>query len=223
MSIEIKKRPFVFGDLDAIREILVQKDVFYLAGHVGPDGDSIGSCYALGLALEKMGKKVRVLLAPYHPKYNIIPGRHLLYEGEEIVDSAFVCMDCADVSRLPGFARQLVEGPFPDGEIPVTVSIDHHYTNTGFAWFNYVDSAASSTCELIFRLLDTFIPIDFRIASALYAGLISDTGGFRFNATSPYTLHVAGELISYGINFTEIYTELVHLRTYTELKLLGVF
>ena len=192
-------------------------DHFYIAGHTNPDGDCIGACFSLGLALEKMGKRVRVLLEPFHHKYDIIPGQHFIDEGidQPSGDAVLICVDCADIDRLKGRARILME------TIACTINIDHHFSNTQFAKYNYIDDKASSTCEMIYRILDGFIEVDKGIASALYAGMISDTGGFRHGATSQGTLQAAGKLTALGIPFTEIYTELLHLRSYTEVKLLG--
>lgn len=199
---------------EEIRNVINQNSNFYLAGHVSPDGDSIGSCFGLGMALEKLGKKVQVLMEPFHSKYDIIPGRHLLGSAK-LENPVLICLDCADEGRLTGYSKELM------GTLQDTVCIDHHYTNTYFAKFNYVDEKASSTCEVVYRLLDSFVEFDIDIASALYAGILSDTGGFRYNATSQNTLSVAGALTAMGIPFTDIYTELFSLRTYAEVKLLA--
>ena len=201
--------------LKAIRNIITNGDIFYIAGHTNPDGDSIGASFGLALAIEKMGKEARVILESYHSKYNLIPGSHLQHDGEEIWECPLFCLDCADVTRLSGHARKLAD------TLSTTICIDHHYTNTGYASYNFVDGTAASTCELVYTLLDGFVSIDRDIASALYAGMVCDTGGFRFNATSPKTLNIAATLIAQDIPFPQIYAELVHLHTYTEIKLLS--
>ena len=205
-------------DVDEIRALISNRDNFYISGHVNPDGDSIGACFGLGLALEKMGKKVQVLLEAFHSKYTVIPGNHLIWDGTDPLsepdDATLICVDCADISRLTGHAKSMAE------TLSHTICIDHHYSNTSFAKYNFVDGTASSTCEMVYRLLDNFVALNQDIASALYAGMVSDTGGFRHAATSKDTLEAVSNLISLGIPFTEIYTELVHLRTYTEIKLL---
>lgn len=203
-------------DVHDVRAFIRSWDDFYITGHVHPDGDAIGACFALGLALEKMGKRVRVILEPYHSRYNIIPGRHLIYNGEEFrPDATLICLDCADLTRLTPFARAISDS------VEHTLCIDHHYSNTNFSRYNYVDSTCSSTCEMVYRILDKFIDLDQDIACGIYAGMVSDTGGFRYSATSQDTLEIASQLIALGVPFTEIYTELVHLRTYTEVRLLS--
>ncbi|MCL2398425.1 MAG: bifunctional oligoribonuclease/PAP phosphatase NrnA [Defluviitaleaceae bacterium] len=204
-------------DIGEIKTFISEQKNFYITGHINPDGDSIGSCFGLGLALEKLGKNVHVFMEPFHFKYDVIPGKHLMWDGIEqpTPDSVLICVDCADIGRLSDRAKELAE------TLPYSICIDHHYTNTNFAMYNFVDGTASSACEMVYRLLDSFVDLNHDIASALYAGMVSDTGGFRHAATSQDTLDVASKLMSLGIPFTEIYTELVHLRSFTEVKLLA--
>lgn len=204
-----------------VRKFIAESDNFYITGHVNADGDSIGACLSLAVALEKIGKKVSVLLESFHLKYNVVPGRHLICEAPPLADGTtddgftLICVDCADIGRLTDVSRVMIERTVN------TLCIDHHFSNTQFAKINFVDSKCSSTCEMVYRLLDGFIEIDKDIASAIYAGIISDTGGFRHAATGFDTMNVSAELIGHGIPFTEIYTEIMHRRTYTETKLLA--
>jgi len=174
------------------------------------------------MALENEGKKAAVVVESFGKKYSIIPGRHLLFiesdnikQLPEFADPAFISLDCADIARLSAVSRDLFS------KAKETISIDHHYSNTNFSKYNYVDSRASSTCEMVYRLLEGYTEITIPIASALYAGMVSDTGGFRFNSTSQETLSIAAKLTSMGIPFTDIYTELMLQRSYKEVKLLG--
>lgn len=207
-------------DIHELMAFINEQENFYITGHINPDGDSIGSCFGLGLALEKLGKNVHVFMEPFHSKFDVIPGKHLMWDGIDntkspVPDSVLICVDCADIGRLSDKAKELAE------TLPYSICIDHHYTNTNFAMYNFVDGTASSACEMVYRLLDSFVDLDKDIASALYAGMVSDTGGFRHAATSQDTLDVASKLMSLGIPFTELYTELVHLRSFTEVKLLA--
>lgn len=204
--------------VDEVRKFIQEHDKFYIAGHINPDGDSIGSCFGLGLALIKLGKTVKVLMGSYHSKYNVIPGKELVCEEPPSSEEgyALICVDCADIGRLEGHVHELALNIFDR-----TLCVDHHYSNTSFAKYNYVDGTASSTCEMVYRILDGFAELDIAIASAIYSGMVSDTGGFRHAATSEDTLKVSSKLTAIGIPFTTLYTELIHLRTYTELKILA--
>jgi len=210
--------------LDEIRKVIMDGEDFYITGHVNPDGDSVGASFALGLALEKLGKRVRVhLKPPYSEKYNIIPGQHLMRKRKLRDTAILICVDCADVNRLNEKCKKLAT------TLSCVINIDHHHTNTNFGSLNFVDGNASSASEMVYRLLDTFVGLslglsleaDKDIASALYAGILCDTGGFRFSSTSADTLNIVSRLVSFGIDFTDIYVELMHMRSYTEVKLLA--
>jgi phosphoesterase RecJ-like protein len=200
-----------------IQQVILKYHKFVITGHVNPDGDAVGASFALGLALSGMGKDVSVVLESFAPKLDIIPGRRLLYSGpiDALAPQVFICLDCADMSRIGGGLAELY------ARTDVTVCVDHHETNDGFAMFNYLDGDASSTSEMVYRLLDGFVRLDRDIASALYAGLVYDTGGFRFSAVGKDTLNITGRLMAAGIPFTDIYNEILHMRSFNAAKILG--
>jgi len=98
----------------------------------------------------------------------------------------------------------------------LVVCVDHHLSHNLFSRYSYLDADASSTCELIYRILSPMIDLDTDIASALYAGLLTDTGGFRHSCTSAETMRMAADLMSYHIPFTELYNELMRRHSLTE-------
>jgi len=199
-----------------ILKLLRENDDFVVAGHVNPDGDAVGACYGLALALEAENKNVKVFLEPYAARFEIIPGRRLLYEGsiDALQPKVMLCVDCGEAERL-GRARPLYE------KAEITACIDHHMTNKGFATYNFIEPSASSASEMVYKMISPGYELNSEIASALYAGIVWDTDGFRFDSVSPETLRITSELISYGIPFTEIYAELLHRKTYIEAKLFG--
>lgn len=202
--------------MEEILRILRERENFVLAGHIGPDGDAIASCFALALALDKMGKNVQVVLEPFAHKFKIIPGQHFLFSGdlETLQPEVFIALDCADPERL-GAARAIFECA------PVTVCIDHHETNQGFAVHNYIEPAASSTSELTLRVIERFTELTAEIAAAVYAGMVSDTGGFRYNATAKSTMETAARLME-QIPFTQIYNVLMYQHRFQAGKALGI-
>ncbi len=202
--------------INEIRKLIKKYKRFAVTGHQNPDGDAVGACYAVGMALHNMGKTVSVVLERYARKFDIIPGSHLLYNGplDDLNIDVLICLDCAD-------KRRMGEGILLFNKARVTVCVDHHETNPGYAICNYLDGNASSTCEMIFRLLDGFTVFDKDISAALYAGLVYDTGGFRFSAVTRDTLDIAGKLIETGIPFSDIYNELLHVRSHNAAILLA--
>ncbi|MCL2699429.1 MAG: bifunctional oligoribonuclease/PAP phosphatase NrnA [Defluviitaleaceae bacterium] len=187
-----------------------------IAGHRTPDGDAVGAVCALGMALRNMGKNVHVVLEWYNERFNIIPGRELLYDGDigKLEPDTLFVLDCGNAERA-GEASRLLE------KASCTVNIDHHISNTMFADVNHVDSEASSTCEMIFRILREICPIDKDIASALYAGIIYDTGGLRHRSTTVKTMDAVSKLMSLDIPFPRIYDKIMHERTLAEARALG--
>lgn len=203
-----------FAAVAGIQDILRERRDFVIAGHVDPDGDAIGACYGMGMALTRLGKKATVILEPYHEKYHVIPGKELLYDGSpgELRPEVLLCLDCAAAPRL-GKAETLLK------KVEITVCIDHHVSNPGYGQYNYIDADASSTSQLVYHVIEALVPMDQSIASALYGGMVYDTGGFRHGCTGAETLRVAASLMEMGIPFTNIYNELIVRHSLAEARI----
>lgn len=191
-----------------------------IAGHVRPDGDCIGSCTALYLYLEQNKKEfgietVDVYLEPFGNEFQILTGvdqiKHT-YETEESYD-VFISLDCGSLDRL-GNALKFFE------TAKKTVNIDHHISNLNFAMVNHVVADASSTCEVLFTLMEED-RINREIAAPLYVGIIHDTGVFKHSNTSDKTMVIAGKLISRGIDFSTLIDESFYAKTYLQNQVLG--
>ena len=191
-----------------------------IAGHVRPDGDCIGSCTALYLYLchnsQKLGiEKVDVYLEPFGNEFRILSGvdeiKHV-YDTDEIYDT-FISLDCGSLDRLGNALRFY-------NTAKKTINIDHHISNQGFSMVNHVVADASSTCEVLFELMDEE-DITTEIASALYVGIIHDTGVFKHSNTSEKTMRTAGRLISKGIDFSSLIDESFYAKTYVQNQILG--
>jgi len=203
--------------VEQIIELLKTRDRFVIAGHIGPDGDTIGSCLGLAMALDKLGKNAVVVLEATAAKYRVIPGREYLNHGplEALSFDVFIAMDCADVDRL-GAAKALFD------RAATTICIDHHKTNTGFADYNLIDGKASSTAEMVYGIIEQLTEVDQRIATAIYCGIVGDTGGFRYVSTSTSTMAVTAKLMATGIPFTELYSEMLLRRSFEAAKAFGL-
>jgi len=203
--------------MDDVRNLIKARDSFVLVGHIGPDGDAVGSCFGLAYALESMGKKVTVVLGTYPTKYKIIPGEKFLYQGsyKKLEVDVLIALDCADATRL-GASKQLFD------RANTTVCIDHHITNQGFADFNIIEPNASSTCEIIYRLIEDMVELTPDIAVGLYSGMLTDTGGFKYDSTDASTMEIAAKLMNMDIPFTEIYSELLHRHSFAGAKAKGI-
>lgn len=186
----------------------------YITGHTSPDGDCIGSTFAFALALKKMGKEPVILLEDYGERFNILEGRQYVYRGsyDELCPEIMFSIDCADKKRL-GEAEKAFD------KAKYTYNIDHHISNREFADVNIVNGAASSACEVVYEIIKDFVSIDKDIATALYTGILTDTGGFRHNSTSERTHQIAGKLVAAGVDTPEIHTKFLMEHSLTDVKI----
>ena len=171
------------------RQILV-------ASHAEPDGDCLGSLIALGLALSKLDKSVTMFnSSPIPAVYRFLPGVERVVkqikEPKEF-DLAIV-LDCGDLARVGGDVSVV-------DQIPIVINIDHHVSNTGFGDVQLIDTGACATAEIVYRLIKALkIPFDKSIATAIYLGILTDTGSFRFSNTNPAAFAVSKAMIDIGV------------------------
>jgi phosphoesterase RecJ-like protein len=192
-----------------------------VVGHARPDGDCIGAQVALARVLKGLGGD------PVCVNPDAVPRRLQFLCGEEAflrtddvlagkADWAAVFVDCADHAR----AGERLAARFP----APAANIDHHLSNPGYAAVNLVDGSSAATCEILAGvLLDAGLPIDARTAQALFTGILTDTGQFRFNSTSRRTFVLAGELVSRGAVPAEAGFELYERESLGKLQLLERF
>ena len=203
------------NNINFIREKINAVKNIVIAGHTNPDADAIGACIAFYYALKQKDKNVYLILEDYSEKFNFIPGKENLYIGDynNIEADLFISLDCGDLDRL-GSIKEI----FNKME---TINIDHHISNNNFADINYVDINSSSTSEIVYNILNNWCIIDNNIAACIYAGLLNDTGGFRYTNTTSRTLSIASEILKYKFDFTNIYNTLFYSRSFLEIKLMG--
>lgn len=194
-----------------------EAETIAVGGHIRPDGDCVGSCVALYLYLKKNypDKKVSVYLDHVPQEFLFLTGTDEVVsaKGVEACFDLFISLDCGDLSRL-GDAQALFE------QAKDTISLDHHITNEMFAKTNLVEADRSSTSEFLYEFLEPE-KIDKDIASALYTGIIFDTGVFRHSNTSRRTMEIAGKLMEYGIEHWKIIDGSFDQKTYIQNQILG--
>ena len=191
-----------------------------LIAHVSPDADALGSALAIGLALEKLGKSVQVSVGEpgfaVPESLAVLPGKHLVVAPEQLtaVDLVISC-DTSSGERLGVLADVMHDAP-------VSIAIDHHPSFTGFGTLHLIDPQAVATAELALELIDLLgVQLDVEMASALYAGLATDTGSFRFNSTSTHTFQVATRLMSVGIDHAGLSLALFDTESLSALRMMG--
>ena len=190
-------------------------------GHARPDGDCIGSQVALARVLRARGLDVICVNPDPVPRRLAFLTKDMPFlRTDDVLKSgetrAAIFVDCADHAR--GGERLKLHYPQP------VAAIDHHLSNVGFAAANLVDSASAATCEILAGVfLDNGLPVDAQCAQALYTGLLTDTGQFRFNSVSRRCFVLAGELVARGAHPAEAGYELYERETLGKLKLLQHF
>lgn len=204
-------------EIEPIREVILKGTEFLLLCHVDPDGDAIGSLLGLGLALEASGRRVRLVSPDGVPaNYAFLPGADHVVATTGVVEPGTVAfvLDCGDPERL-GAAREVVS------QAPWLVNIDHHPTNTGFGRINLVDAGAAATAELILYLLEELsLPLTQAVATCLYTGIHTDTGGFRYENTSASAHRAAQRLVEAGAKPWEIADRVYDTKSVSQLLLL---
>ena len=183
-----------------------------LTAHQNPDGDAIGSLLGLGHMLQALGKDILLLLDDDVPtRYDVLPGHELIQkpeEGKTYQADLLVVLD-ASLDRI-GAVRDAVQA--------ATLNIDHHPTNGGAADFLYLDGQRAATAEIIYQLWElSGVELTLPLAMALYTGIATDTGFFKFSNTSPFTMRSAARLLEAGVE-PNIISEAMEIRPYSHVK-----
>jgi bifunctional oligoribonuclease and PAP phosphatase NrnA len=166
-----------------------------LVSHTNPDGDAIGALLAAGLAFKSIGKKVHMVNESAIPAvYRFLPSiksiGHRL-DAAETFDTVVV-LDCGSLERVGKLISRIRQAP-------MIINIDHHMTNTQFGHLHLIDPDACATSELIYRIINMLnIIITCPIATAIYTGILTDTGSFRFSNTNHAAFAICAEMIAAG-------------------------
>jgi bifunctional oligoribonuclease and PAP phosphatase NrnA len=194
-------------------------DRFLLTTHENPDGDALGSLLAMHHILGALGKDSVMFLAskefPLPVEYRFLPLEEVFHEAPaDLVDRVFLFLDCGNIDRMPvDWLRR------DDARV---LNIDHHHDNTRFGTLNLVDVGASSTAEIVFELARGLgVELTPEIASALYVGLVTDTGRFMYENTTPRAHRVAAELIEAGVDVDDTYRRLYEKVPIEKLRLIS--
>ena len=198
-------------------EILKPADVIGISGHVRPDGDCVGSTLGLYQYIRNHypEKEVTLYLEEIPDAFHIMPGVDQICHtaDDEKKFDLYIALDCGDLKRLGDFATHWQHADH-------TVCIDHHKSNLSFGEENYIDPNASSTCELVYQCLDPKY-INQDIAKCLYLGIVHDTGVFQYSCTSRKTMEIAGNLMEYGFNTSELIDKTYYEKTYDQNRILA--
>jgi phosphoesterase RecJ-like protein len=205
---------------EAVKDFLKKGRKFFVATHVHPDGDALGSLIAFYLLLKNLGKEVEIGIGedfslPSH--YTLLPLLDKINWGKGVEEKkfdSFVALDAASSERLGVYKKFL--------SLSNHLNIDHHISNTKYAALNWVDSSYSSTSEMIYELIESLgALIDEKIALSLYVGILTDTGRFQYPNTTPRTFEVAKRLVEKGVDPYYVYQNIYESSSFSSFRLLG--
>lgn len=203
--------------IEKIIEKINRSETFLITAHMNLEGDALGSELASYIALRKMGKQAVICNHDSTPEsYNFLPFAKVIKNEfkEEHVDVAIV-LDCSDLFRTGKIKDYL-------SRAECVINIDHHISNNYFGDINWVDSKASSVCQVVYELWDKLGVIDKKAAVCLYTGIFTDSGGFTYTNTNSRTHEIVADLMRYGIAPNKIYEQLRSLCSPRDLKTLGL-
>ena len=203
--------------LEAIARFIEKHETFAICGHVNPDGDCLGSQLALERGLRVLGKRVTGLLAtdqPIEAKLGFLPGSKDLVPAKDFDEDieVFIAVDVPNTDRLKDAAAVHDRAQY-------RITIDHHASDTSMADLNYVDPASPSACDLVWELLKLLDCVDEAQALCILTGIMTDTGRFSYQNTTPLCLIHAAETLDAGAEPNLIAREFFQSRSLPSLRL----
>ncbi|GAA4290401.1 DHH family phosphoesterase [Aestuariibaculum suncheonense] len=215
-------------EITSIKQLLSTEKKIVIVPHKNPDGDAIGSTLGLYHYLLKGKHQVHVIAPNDYPHFlKWMPGEANILKYDAQTKESDVLISDADIIFTLDFNALNRAGNMETAlaqSTGIKIMIDHHQTPDDYALYTYSDVNMSSTCEMVYLFIamlgDTTL-IDADIASCLYAGIMTDTGSFRFPSTTSQTHRIIADLIDKGANNSQIHNNIYDTNSYQRLQLLG--
>ena len=174
-----------------------------------------GSSLAMYHSLKKLGKNVDIVIPSLPKTFKFLPGAEEIKEEgkKDFTYDLGIALDCTDIKRLKGFEEYYENAK-------VKISIDHHGTNTMFADYNFVEPTAPACAQVLLIVLDSMgINLDKKIGTCALTGIITDTGGFRYEGVTAGTFEITAKLLEIGVNVSEICKKTLQCKTKANFEL----
>ena len=187
-----------------IAEVLLKAEKILIYPHINADGDAVGSAAALCHTLRRLGKTAYVLIEEQLPANLRFMDKGYFTFDEKVIEQpdVSVCVDCGDFGRFPMRREKFASAR-------TTVCVDHHGTTQNFCDYNYVDSAAAATGELIYALIKEMVPeADVETGEAIFAAITTDTGNFQYSNTTKNCHLIMAELYDLGVDTNKVSVEI---------------
>ena len=181
--------------------------------HESPDGDAVGSSLGMYIALRGLKKDVDVVIDEYSWVFNFLPYIDEVKREASGEYDLVIVLDCATRKRLYD----------PSGIVDksrLVISIDHHASNNYFADYNYVEGNSPAASQVIIKVLKRLgVSLTKEICECLIAGIITDTGGFRFSTVNDETFEFAAKILDLGVNISDIYIRVFQTKSKAQFRL----
>jgi phosphoesterase RecJ-like protein len=207
-----------YAEMQNVIDEVLKRDDFLVTAHVNPEGDSIGSQLAFMHILRSQGKKAYII------DQDAVPENLRFLKGSSEISSSppggflprvVIVLDCPVLERIGNVRKQIAGAEY-------IINIDHHVSNTNFGDVNWVEPLMSSCGEMVYHMMRRMvIKPDAAAAAAMYTAIITDTGMFNYNNTSPATHEVAAELINIGLKPREMQREIFENKNVVQVRMLG--
>lgn len=200
--------------LEDIKQKIEKANSIVLLTHEMPDGDAVGSTIALYIALKRLGKNVDMIIENCPRTYDFLPFRNeIKEEGSQEKYDLTIALDCSDIKRLNGFSNYFETAKD-------RIVIDHHGSNTMFGDINFVNPVSPACCQILVLVLEYLgVEIDKEIGTCILAGIITDTGGFKYEAVTAETFELVAQLINKGINVSNVYKKVLQMISRSSFEL----
>lgn len=211
-----------------LRQVIDDHHSFVIIPHVNPDGDAMGSVLALRRVLSNYGKKATVVSPNSCPEFlSWLPNTNDVLVFEEDPELCLAALSDAQVLFFLDFntpSRLKALSEWVGKSTAVKVMVDHHPQPEETVDILFSDTSVSSTCELLFHVLQGAGMAEFLdrdAAEALYTGIITDTGALSYNSSQPRTYYVVADLLKYDIDKAKVHQQIFNSHSFSRMQLLG--
>ncbi len=212
-------------DFKTLESLILANDKFLITTHVNPDADAIGSEIAFHLILKKLGKETHIINhseIPYNLKF--LDRENVLIKFEKAIHSKILnevdVLLALDFNRADRIVR--MSDDFRNSK-KIKICIDHHQDEEDFVDHQFIDTTYSATGHIIYDFIKKtgIVKLDYDLAYPIYAAIMTDTGSFRFERTTPELHRIAAELLELNVNPGEVFDQIYEQSYLSKVKLLG--
>mgnify|MGYP006184218239 FL=1 len=207
-----------------LTELISKSNNILLSTHINPDGDGLGSEVAMYYYIKSLNKNCRIInISDLTDKYEFLNKNNIIEQFNKTSHDSWISnCDCAIIFDIGNYTRLGEISEVLDDNNITSISIDHHPSDDSFFDFRCLDVSAPATGYLVWKYLKTIhYDLTYDMAEGLYAALITDTGSFRYNSTTPDCHVMAKEILETGIKPYHVYSSIYEQRTISQVQLLG--